>query len=214
MLEVIQQLQNELIPKYSSHLSSRTLLTSVNFITKSVLQHLHLYHFLLTQPQITNLTTLDLQVDTPPSDIPSLQDGVEQDLWLKMKAKQEIELEYDVKVKAMEEDRLRAISEAEAKLSQTYESLLDSLSKGPVKMSLEEIAHIISGLIKAHIDSSLVTISQSLLRQSVDLDYRLEQLEALAAHEHQSSSRRNTMEFQSLSSGRNTGSSRRNTDLF
>ena len=181
MLKVIQQIQNEIVPKYSNHLSFHALITSLDFIIKSVLQHLHLYHLLLTQPQVTDLTTVDLHMDTPAGDLPSLQDGVEETIWLKAKMREEIESEYDSKAKQLEEVWKQATSQAEADLQSVYDLQLASLSEEPRKMSVKQVSSIISALVKAHMEVSAVTIHQSLLKQSLDLERRLEQLEASTA---------------------------------
>lgn len=184
MLEIIQQLQDIIVPQYSSYLPSRALCICMEFIIKSILQHFHLYHFLLTQPQTTDLTTLNLHVDTADNDIPSLHEGVEQDLWLKEKRKLEIESAYEAKSKELETTGAQSASRARADLDLVCEQALAAFSDGPRKMSLEQVSAIVSELIKAHIGASLVTISHSLQKQYLDLDYRLEQLEALADIEH------------------------------
>ena len=205
MVTVIEQLQGAIIPKYTSYLSSDILLKSVDFIIKSCLQHFHLYHFLLTQPQTTDLTTVDLYIDAPTVDPPSLQDGVEEKQWLKIKKKQEIDLEYKAKVEQFEVAVSQATSQAEANLELAYKEQLTSLPGGSTKVSEENAATIISTLIKAHLDASSVSVSQCLQKQGMDLEYRLEQLEVVAPPppEHKEATPRGSSRNSSRNQSRN-----------
>ena len=200
MLKTIQQLQDVIVPEYSKYLPPHTLLVSMEFIVKSILQHFHLYHFLLTQPQNTDLSTVTLTVDIPDNNFPSLSEGVEQDIWLKAKRKDEIESAYGARSKELEMTGEQNASRARTDLDLICKQALATFSDGPRKMSLEQVSAIISELIKAHIDASLVTVTHSLQKQDLDLDYRLEQLEALSDIEHNPSSK-NSSRNQSKTTG-------------
>lgn len=178
----IQQLHTKIIPCYSSILSASSLQTSLNYMTNSILQHFHLYQFLLTQPQIMDLTSLELEVETPPQDPLSLEDGTEEDVWLKMKIKQDQEAEYDKKMKELESTGAKAKSEADANLEKVHTQLAGLLD-GPIKLS--QLSDIIAVLIKAYVESAHVSLTQAMLKHSADMEFRMEQLETASAPLHQ-----------------------------
>lgn len=177
LAKVIQQLQGQIIPTYSNYLSPTSLRYSVEYITTSILQHFHLYQFLLTYTQTTDLTTLEVPVETPVKSPPCLQDAVTEDVWLNWKKKEEMEAEYEKTLKELEETGEEAKLLADMNLKMVCETQLADISNQPV--SKERLADIVEALLKAHMDLARVPIEQILLKQDVDMDYRLDQMEAL-----------------------------------
>ena len=154
------------------------------FVTKSILQHFHLYQFLLTHPHATDLTTVEATVETPDREPPSLDEGVEEEAWLKMKKIEELKAEFEKKMEEMGLIREEAVSQAEANLRDVYKTQLGGLADGPKKISYQQVSDIVGALVTAHIDSSVVTLAHSLLQQNMELEFRVEQLEILAAAAH------------------------------
>lgn len=177
----IRQLQDVIIPSYSGHMTPSSLQASMSFITKSILQHFHLYQFLLTQPQTTDLTTLTVNVETADREPPSLEEGVEEEVWLKIKKIEELKAEFGKKMEEMEAIREQAVLQADANLGEVYEAQLADLADGPKKLSYQQVAGIVDALVKAHVDSSMVTLAHSLLQQNMELEFRVEQLEVTVA---------------------------------
>lgn len=178
----IQQLQTKIVPSYSSSLSAQSLQMSLNYMTNSVLQHFHLYQFLLTRPQMLDLTSLELEVETPPQDPLSLEEGTEEDVWLKMKIKQDLGVEYDKRIKELEATGEKAKSEADANLEKA-QTQLAGLLDGPIKLS--QLSDVVAMLVKAYVESAHVSLTQAMLKHSVDMEFRMEQLEAVSAPLHQ-----------------------------
>lgn len=188
LLTTIQHFQDKIVPIYSRHLSSLYLQYSIEYITKSIFQHFHLYQFLLTRPQNTQLTSLHLGVETPTiasEEVAGLHEAVAEDVWLKIKKWEELEAEYDKQIKQLESKQAEAQSLADANLEKAYKTQLAMFSDGPKKVSLEQLSVIINTLTKAHVESALVGVSQGVLdKQNVDLNFRLEQLESVTPEQY------------------------------
>lgn len=150
----------------------------MSFITQSILQHFHLYQFLLTQPQATDLTSVVMAVETPDREPPSLEEGVEEEVWLKMKKVEELKVEFEKKIQDMEKIREQAVLQADANLGEVYSTQLADFADGPVKLSYQQV---VDALVGAHVDSSMVTLAHSLLQQNMELEFRVEQLEVMVA---------------------------------
>ena len=134
-----------------------------------------------------DLTSLELEVETPTQDPLSLEDGTEEDAWLKMKIKQDLEAEYDKKIKELESTGAKEKSEADANLEKAQTQLAGLLEE-PIKLS--QLPDIIAMLVKAHVESTHVSLMQAILKHSVDMDFRMEQIEAaLHQGDHDDSSR-------------------------
>lgn len=182
MQSAIHQLQSETIPTYSNILSPPFLTYAVDYVTKSIFQHFHLYQFLLTQPQITDLTQLEQTVETPTKDKPaSLHEGVAEDMWLKLKRKQNLEADYELRLKELDAIDAEAKSQADDNLEQVYKTQLALFSDGPRRVSPGELSDMVDALAKAHAEAAAVIVSQSLLRQNVEMDFRLQQLELFSS---------------------------------
>lgn len=184
LLTVLQRFKDTIVPNYSSHLTPLSLQACTAYTTKSILQHFHLYQFLLTQPHTTDLTSVELAVETPGQEPPSLEEGVEGDLWLKMKKREDLKAEQEKKIEDLEKIGEQAVFQMDAKLEEAYKTQLADLADGPKKMSHQQISVIIDALVKAHIDSSMAALAHSLLVQSMELEFRVERLEVLLAPSH------------------------------
>ena len=177
MLSIIQHFKDVTIPNFSSHLSPSSLHNAVKYITESVFQHFHLYQFLLTQPQVTDTTTLERAVETLVEDPLDLSEGIIEETWIKTKKKNDLEAEYDRRVKELEVAGTKETELADANLQHLYETLLTNFTNGPQKVSPEDLSGIVDTLMKAHIESAQVMISQHLLKKNLDFSLKLDQLE-------------------------------------
>jgi hypothetical protein len=180
LADVVRRLQVLVIPSYRDLMAPSTLRASLSFITDSILQHFHLYQFLLTQPQATDLTTVEVTVETPVKEQLSLQEAVEEAVWLKMKRLSELKAEFGKKMEEMELIREEAVSQADARLEKVYKTLIADLAGGPHKMSLQQVSRIVEILVKAHMDSCVVALAHSILLHNIELEFRIKRLEILA----------------------------------
>lgn len=118
-------------------------------------------------------------METPEKSLLNLQEAVTEEAWLKMKKKEELEAEYEKRIKQLEVMEAEAKSLADANLEEVYRTQLADFTVGPKKVSEEQLSSIVDTLLQAHMEDSMVAVSKSLFRQNVDLNFRLEQLELL-----------------------------------
>lgn len=120
-------------------------------------------------------------METPDEEPPSLEEGVEEEVWIKMKKTEELKAEYHKKIEELDKMGEQAISQADADLEEVYRAQLADFGDGPKKVSHQQISDIVDALVKASVDSCTVTLTHSFLRQNLDLEFRIEQLEMLLA---------------------------------
>ncbi len=120
-------------------------------------------------------------MEAPVKDLSSLEEGVEEELWLKRQKIQDLREEYDKKIEELEKVEEGAKLHANVKLEELYKTLLMGFSDGPKPVSQEQLSSIVDTLTKAHADTAFVALTHEMLMQNVELEFRVGQLEVLAA---------------------------------
>lgn len=178
LLTALKSFKDMIIPTYSSCFSHDSFVDLVDYTRKTIFQHFHLYQFVLTQPQTVDITTVELDVEVPERNLVSLKEGIPKDDWLRIKKKREIEEEYEKKLKELEISEQSAVLQAAANLEEVYQTQLEQFTDRGTKMILpEELSVIVSNLAEAHIEPTQVAMSHGLMKQEIDLTFRLDHLE-------------------------------------
>lgn len=189
LLTALKKFKDVIIPTYSSCFSHDSFLDHVKYTKETIFQHFYLYQFVLTQPQMADTATIELDVEIPERNILSLEEGIPKDDWTRMKKQQELEEEYEKKRMELETSETSAMLQVEEKLKEVYKTQLEKFTDGgPQKIAPEELSIIVSNMAEAHIGSTQVMMSQGLLKQEVDLTFRLDQLELLSTQQKENTS--------------------------
>ena len=183
MTTALQRLQQDIILEHHKHMSPSSFKLLMQFVTESVFQHFHLYQFLLTRPQTTDLTTLDLSVETTAGQsFLGLHEATTEEAWFKAKREEELKWSMNNVLEHLEAAEIDEKCEAEDNLEEAYKTLLADFSSGPKKVPIEQLSSIIETLVEAYVKCSIIPISQQLTRQDINTCFELERLELLAAH--------------------------------
>ncbi len=168
-----------IILEYSNKLRRTHILSSVTFIRDTVLRHFRLYHYLLTQEQPQDLTTLKLDFPSPLSPLP-LKDAQQEQEWRRTERIATLKSEQ---VKAEKELMVAiesASKEEENLLQNAYEMQLSKMA-GQTEIREDVVRSLVESLATAHLQSTKVNLSQTLQRQTMLLKMKTEQLELLSS---------------------------------
>ncbi len=164
--------------EYSSRLARVHLLSSVSYIKDTIFKHYKLYHYLLTQEQPMDLTTIvKLDLPFPVSPLP-LRDAQQEQEFIR---KQEIaSLESIQQRQAMEFGEVcESVSKQEKdRMMSVYETELAKVA-GLNEISEEDVKSLVESLATAHFLSAKVDLSQTVQRQAMMLEMKTEKLELL-----------------------------------
>ena len=131
---------------------------------------------------MANITTVELDIEVPEKNLLSLKEGMLEDDWVKIKKKQQLEEEYKMKLKELEMSEEMAMLQAAANLEKVYQTQLEQFTDREKKKKIlpEDLSSIVCNLAEAHSESAQVIISKGLLKQEIELTFRLDQLDYLS----------------------------------
>lgn len=162
-----------LLDTQGAMLSEASLLTAAEYLSTTVLHHFHLYQYLLCEQQMTDMTYLRVDIQTPPSPLP-LQTGITKGEWLRRENLKQLEISH-AKIK---EDLLKT-QEQDIQVDQTEQNAERHLSEA----QLEET---ISSLAKAHFQKMRSSLMRDIACHGADLTFHVEKAQVLHTEPTQS----------------------------
>ena len=177
--EACKQFETQLVPHYSSKITPDNFVEALEYIKETIFQHFHLYQFLLTQEQPTDVTTLHLPIEVPPSESIPLSQGMIEEKWLKREKVEQLKAEHALKEREMIDLHTEAEKELQDKLMEAYQTKLAKI-EGTV-MTPGEVSKIIETLLTAHIELLTSKVTHALQRLSPTMEARLDKIEAISA---------------------------------
>ena len=179
--QTVGHFDNFLIPSYRSKMEEHNLQEAADYIQDTIFRHFHLYQFLLSQEQPIDLQTLHLPIDTVPSDLLPLSEGVEEEEWQRREKLKQLEDEDALKEKELMESHANVQSELEDKLKQAYSVELAKIGKGESKsMTPDEVAGVIGSIVAAHSEIVTLAVTHEMQKQAMALSSRLRKVEVFS----------------------------------
>lgn len=166
-----------LVQSYSSKLSHTSLLTSVNYISDTLLQHFHLYQYTLLEDQPLDQKVANLSIET--IEIPQpLSGGVTEAEWERREGIEKLEAACAVEKKKLLEAQAVALKEESARLEEIYKAQLSKLQEA--EMTEQEVSEVIDSLASAHVESARSTILQEMKKHELDVGFQVKRLAEFA----------------------------------
>lgn len=138
----------------------------LSYITKTILQHFHLYHFLMNQQQEETVTGLDLSVLTPEKSPPPLQNGMDLNEWEKKERVREVEMKHMMRERAVLEMRESLIKKEIENIEEVEQMIFAELqSKCHTGLTEKEIVTMTNTITDAHINHLLPSLVHHMAQQ-------------------------------------------------
>ena len=169
---------------YTGKLCRTSMISAVDYITKTLLQHHLLFRFLLAEDQPLDLTTTCLAVESPPDPRP-LAEGTPLEEWEKQEQVRKIEEARAKRENELAIARDAALSEMECKLLKAYESEFSRLSDADT-MSEGMICSVTDSLATVHVESLLSCITHDLQQSEEEVGFQVAKVQALSPKHTQS----------------------------
>ncbi len=134
---------------------------------------------MLTEKQPAYVLTLKARVEVPVQSS-SLNDGIQEKLFMKKKIVSELYNSYQKRLKALEISRMGAIEQAEKNLDRVYASEFMGIPNRRRLMSYEKVFSLLSSVIDICIEPTVLNLSLKLQRQQAYMEYRLQKIECLS----------------------------------
>ena len=181
--QACKQFETSLVPHYSSKITPENFQDAVEYIKESIFQHFHLYHFLLTQEQPKDVTTVHLPIEVLPCESTPLAQGVEEDEWQKRERIEVLKTEYAQREREMIDSHTKAETELQEKLKEAYQMEFAKIEGGGESklMTPEEVSEIIESLLTVHMEVLTSIVTHTLQRQALAIETRLEKMEVISA---------------------------------
>lgn len=146
--------------------SEGSLLKAVEYLSTTMLHHFHLYQYMLCEQQMTDMTILRLDIQTPALPLP-LQTGITEGERLRREKLKELEVSHA----KMKEDLIRT-EEQELHVDQ-HECNTDA------KLSEAQLEEAINELAKAHIQRVRGGLLRDITHHELDLRFHVRRAEIL-----------------------------------
>lgn len=138
----------------------------LSYITQNILQHFHLYHFLMNQQQEETVTSLDLSVLTAGKSPPPLRNGMDLNKWEKKERVREVEMKYMMKERAVLEMRESLIKKEIKNIEEVERLIFTELqSKCCTGLTENEIVTMTNTITEAHINHLLSSLVHQMAQQ-------------------------------------------------
>ena len=168
------------MPRYCDSFSHTRFHDLVQYISKTIFQHIHLYQYVLTEEQPADILTVQTRVEAPDEEVAGLSEGVQERQFMKQKIFQELTDNCDSRLKEIEERGKAAMSRAREHSHRIYEA--DSIGNPHRRkvMSPERLSSILSTVVEATVEPTSLVLSEALEIQDAGLNLRLQKMECLS----------------------------------
>lgn len=146
--------------------SEGSLLKAVEYISTTMLHHFHLYQYMLCEQQMTDMTILRMDIQTPTLPLP-LQTGITEGEWMRREKLRELEISHA----KMKEDLIRTQGQKEC-IRDQYSTTGATLSEAQMEEAINELA-------KAHIQRVRGGLLRDITHHELDLRFHVERAEVL-----------------------------------
>jgi len=178
--KVLLSFKEVIVPNYCNSFSHARFPDLVQYISKTIFQHIHLYQYVLTEEQPADILTARTKVEVPDEEVASLSDGLQERQFIKQKIIQELTESCESRLKEIKESGKAAMSRAKAFQQRIYEADSTGNPNRRKLMPFERLSSILSIVVEAAIEPTSLAISEALQKQDAIFNLRLQKIECLS----------------------------------
>ena len=150
---------------------------ATTYITKTLLQHFKLYHYLLNNQQQESHTKLAREVETCENGLPPLSEELEESEWKKKEKVREIEKQHTLRERVLDEERRESIEREKNEMDRIEQEVVEALeAKASVGFTEAEIKEIATSIADARIKQFLGCLSYEMTHQEGSMGVKVESL--------------------------------------
>lgn len=177
---MLLRFKEDIVPNYCHSFSHAKFQDLTKYITTTVFQHVHLYQFILTEDQPADVIRLQKAVEVPKDNLQSLTDGIQEKQLMKTLIFQELQNNYEKRLKELEEMGLEAMEKAKKNLKKVYTAECTGIPHHRKMISAEVVSSLLSSVVATYVEPTILALSQRLQRQETDMKFRLDKMECLS----------------------------------
>ena len=177
-IEVAQSTIKELLSSHSTILSTHGLVTAAGYINSTVLTHLHLYHYLLTEEQERDHHSLSLPVhhmDTHPAPLP---EGEEEGKWEKKKLLCTLEEKHRKVMELMSIEKEKILENQQQSIEELHQTCYSKIRQ---EMEEDVFKDVIERVVESQASQIMATTMLRLKEKEMEVLHEIEKAEVLSA---------------------------------
>ena len=176
----LQNFRKIIVPEFCNSFSHARFSDLVQYVMKTVFQHIHLYQYVLIDCQQADVLTLQVKVEIPKKEVCSLKDGIQEKEFMKNKILDELQDNYEKRLKELEDEGLTAIDQAKENLRNVYVTKFTGIPQRRRMMSAEKLSSILSSVVDTCVEPTVQILSQKLQKHEEYMKFRVDRIKCLS----------------------------------
>lgn len=175
--DVVKHLEST-VQRHIQHLTPIAVTIAVGYVNTTLMQHLHLYSYLVTDGQELDHTELTYTV-CPSCDVPALREGVTEAEWEVRERVSKVIAKYDKIREEFESQKLENKEISKECMEKFHAQLLRSFPDG-VAPDTESLQTAIDALLEGHAKLTENDLLQHIRDTELEANFKIEKTEALS----------------------------------